>query len=174
MEILKLITEISGYIAFYFVMLVGVCLIPLGLPGQFLTALACLVFILIAGSSVLPWWAFGVILLMAILAEVLEAIAGTLGAGTAQGSIWSCFGALAGGLAGAIAGSMVLPIVGSVFGVLAGTFLGAYAIEYWRTKAVDGAGQVAKGALIGRILGSIIKIFLALAMMLVVTLCLLF
>jgi len=168
-EILQLIGEIFGYAAFYLAILAGVCLIPLGLPGQFLIVIACLIFILVAGSQTLTWWMFGIILFLAVFAEVLEALAGGLGAGKAKGSKWSFFGALAGGLAGAILGSLVFPIIGSVLGVLAGTFLGAYAVEYWRTKATHGSIEVAKGALAGRILGTVIKVVIALAMIVLIT-----
>lgn len=171
-EILQNTGVILGYCLLYLSMLVGVVIIPLGVPGQFLIVVAALVFSLLLPHA-LSLWIVVVLLAIAILAELLEAVAGFLGASKAKGSIWSSFGALMGGIAGAIVGSFFLPIIGSLIGALAGTFAGAYAVEYYRTRAMTNATHVAKGALIGRIVGSIIKVFLSLVMIVIVTLALL-
>ena len=119
------------------------------------------------------WWGFFVVLWIAILGEIIEAIAGFLGASSAKASIWSSFGALGGGIAGAIIGTMAVPIVGSLIGALVGTFGGAYAVEYSRTRLTENAHKVAKGALIGRIVGSITKMVLAVIMIALITVLLL-
>jgi hypothetical protein len=161
------------YCLLYVIMLASVLIIPLGIPGQFAIVVAALAVTLIAGTETISLWVVALLLGMAILAEVIEALAGFLGASKAKGSIWSSFGALGGGIIGAIIGSLILPIIGSLIGALLGTFCGAYAVEYYRTRAIKGATHVAKGALIGRIVGSIVKVFFALAMIVIVTLALL-
>ncbi len=160
------------YCLFYLVMLAGVLVIPLGLPGQFLIAFGALVVTLIAGAETLSWTVVLCLFGLAILAETIEALAGFWGAGKAKGSFWSGVAAIAGGLVGAVLGSLAAPVIGSLFGALAGTFAGAYLIEYYRTRTRSQATRVARGALIGRILGSIAKVFLAISMIVIVTLAL--
>jgi uncharacterized protein YqgC (DUF456 family) len=149
---------ILGTILLYLAMVVGLLIIPLGIPGQFLIAAAAALFTLVAGAEVLPWWVVITLACLAVLAEVGEAAAGLLGARKAQGSVCGALGGMAGGIAGAILGSAVTPIIGSLAGALAGTFAGAFAVEYYRTTHAADARAVAKGALIGRIAGSLIKL----------------
>ena len=160
---------IAAYILLYLVMLVGVAIIPFGVPGQFIIVGAGVAFVLIAGPQVISWWTVLGVLGLAVLAEVMEATAGFFGASQAEGSFWSSVGAVIGGLAGAIIGSMILPLVGSLLGAFVGTFLGAFAVEYSRTQAFAKSGQVAKGALIGRIIASVLKVFMATVMIAVIT-----
>ena len=157
------------YVVFYLIMLAGVVVIPLGIPGQFIVAGAALIFSLSTGWHRLPWWSVLILFGLACLAEIIEGIAGFLGAKQAKGSIWSSFGALGGGIVGAIVGSGFLPLIGTLVGALVGTFGGAYLVEYYRTQSHEGSGQVAKGALIGRIVGSVSKVLISLVMIVIVT-----
>ena len=157
------------YFLLYLVMLAGVAIIPFGVPGQFIIAAAAVAFALIAGSQVISWWTVLAVLGLAILAEIMEATAGFFGASQAEGSFWSSVGAIVGGFAGAILGSMVFPLVGSLLGAFVGTFAGAFVVEYSQTQAVARSGQVAKGALIGRIIASVLKVFMATVMIAVIT-----
>jgi len=142
----------------YVAMVAGLLVIPLGIPGQFVIAAAAALFTLVAGAEVLPWWVAITLACLAVLAELGEAAAGLLGARKAKGSVCGALGGMAGGIAGAILGSAVTPIVGSLIGALAGTFAGAFAVEYYRTTHAGNATVVAKGALVGRIAGSLIKL----------------
>ena len=160
---------IALYIVLYVVMLAGVAIIPFGVPGQFLIAGVAGIFALVAGPQVLSWWTVLGVLGLAVLAELMEATAGFLGASQAEGSFWSSVGAVIGGLAGAIVGSMFFPLVGSLLGAFVGTFSGAFAVEYSRTRALTQSGQVARGALIGRIIASVLKVFMATVMIAVIT-----
>jgi len=153
----------------YLAMVAGLLVIPLGIPGQFLIAAAAALFTLVAGTEVLPWWVAITLLCLAVLAEVGEAVAGFLGAKRAKGSVCGAVGGMAGGIVGAILGSAVAPILGSIAGALAGTFGGAFGVEYYRTRHAGGAQAVAKGALIGRLAGSLIKLVTGAVMIAVVT-----
>ena len=164
----------AGYIVFYLAMLGGVAVIPLGLPGQFLIVLATLVFILAVGSANLSWGVFFLILALAILAEVLEAVLGFLGARRVKGSWRSAFAAIAGGLAGAILGSCITPIIGSLIGALLGTFLGPFLVELHRTRQTDASAKVAVAAVLGRLAGSVMKVAVACVMIAIVTVALLY
>lgn len=153
----------------YLAMGVGLLVIPLGIPGQFVIAGAATLFTLVAGSAVLPWWVPITLLGLAVFAEAGEAAAGFLGAKQARGSVWSAVGGMGGGIAGAILGSAVAPILGSLAGALAGTFAGAFAVEYSRGGHAPNAKAVAKGALLGRLAGSLIKLVTGAVMIALVT-----
>jgi len=162
------------YALLYVVMLAGVVIIPFGIPGQFLIVAAGAGFALLAGTQVLSWWTVLVLAGLAAGAELLEAVAGFLGATSAKGSFWSSIGAVIGGLVGAIVGSMMAPVIGSLLGAFGGTFAGAFMVEYSRTSALAESSQVARGALIGRIVASILKVFIAIVMIVVITLALIY
>lgn len=172
-DIVQILGTSLAYIVFYLTMLAGVIIIPFGVPGEFLIVIAALVWWLVTGGHAISLWVVAVLLGIGIIAELIEAGAGFLGASHAEGSIWSSFGAIAGGILGAILGSFILPVVGSILGALLGTFAGAYLVEYYRTRTFATATSVARGALIGRILGSIAKIFCAVIMIVIITFCLL-
>ena len=168
-EMLETLASVVGYSVFYLAMLAGVLVIPFGIPGQFLIVAAALAFALVAGSNTLSLWVVLVLLGIALLAEIIEAIAGFMGARGAKGSVRSSFAAAIGGILGALAGSLIAPVLGSLLGAFAGTFAGAYTVEYRRSRTSKGAAAVARGALTGRVVGSITKVFLALIMMAIVT-----
>jgi uncharacterized protein YqgC (DUF456 family) len=172
-DVLQWIATGLGYMFFYVVMLAGVLLIPFGVPGQFLVAVAASVFAFLCGGDTLSLRIVFVLFGLAILAELIAGGAGFLGAGKAKGSIWSCVGAVVGGITGAIIGSMLLPFVGSILGVLSGTFFGAYAVEYQRCRQGAQATKVASGALVGRIVGTVAKVSIALVMIVIVTIAML-
>ena len=160
--------RVALVIVTYLVMFAGVLIIPIGIPGQFVVVAAAGVLAL-AGGGIISWWVVLALLALAVLAEVLEGTAGFVGAGKAKGSFWSALGAVAGGLVGAILGSFVLPIIGSLIGAFVGTFGGAFTVEYSRTRDARPSGHVARGALIGRVVGSLIKVFVGIAMIAIVT-----
>lgn len=158
-----------GLVGYYLTMLTGMALIPLGVPGLFLIALATLIVRLAAGPDVMPWWVVILLLVLAMLGELLEAMAGFAGARQAKGSIRSALGAMAGGFAGAILGAPFGLLIGSLAGALLGTFAGALLVEYARTREGAFSWRVASHALKGRLAGSLIKIGIAGVMIFVVT-----
>lgn len=172
LQILHTVGAVLGYVVFYAVLLAGLVLVPIGLPGTWLMLAAALVFVLATGGEVMSWTAFFWLLGLAIVGEILEAAAGMGGAGAAKGSIWSAVAACVGGLAGALAGSAVAPVVGSIAGGFLGTFLGAYLAEYTIAKQRNHAGRVAKGAVIGKAIGIAAKLGMGVAMLVVITIAL--
>lgn len=171
MEIARIFFISLGYVLFYMTMLLGVVVVPLGLPGEFLIVIATGIFILAGGSGAIGWWTFLVLLFLGILAEIIEFIAGLLGA-KVKGSLWSGIGAIIGGIAGAVIGAPFGLILGSLAGVFAGTFLGAYLIELYISKHSNQAMSVAGAALVARLIGVAVKVTIAVVMILLVTLAL--
>jgi len=162
------VLKILGIVFYYLTMMLGVILVPLGIPGEFLVVLATGVFILIAGSDVVGWWVLVVLLLLGIIAELIEFLAGMVGA-KSKGSLWSGVGAIAGGLAGSIIGAPFGLIVGSLAGAFIGTFAGAYLVELHISKHSLQAANVAGAALFARLVGSGVKVAISIIMIIIVT-----
>lgn len=131
----------------------GLLLVPLGLPGN--------------------WLMVGVVLVGAALGEVgvplavgLTAVAAGAEAGEFLlvkrfserhgGSRAAFWGAVAGGLIGAAAGAPV-PVAGSLVAAVLGTFLGAVAGALWETRELREAGRIGWGATLGRVAAAAVK-----------------
>lgn len=140
-------------------LVVGLVLVPLGLPGLWLMVLAT-----IGYGAVTDYAGVGVRTILAVLglAGVAEAIEWWVGfkfAARYGGSRRAGWGALIGGFAGAMAG-VPLPVIGSVIGSFIGSFLGAAFFEY--TAAPANAFRTGYGALLGRLWATATKIALGL------------
>jgi uncharacterized protein YqgC (DUF456 family) len=131
------------------VFLVGLAMVPLGLPGLWVMVLG-----LIGYGWATDFRSVGVAIIasvsaLAFLGEILEAWVGfhysrKLGASRRAG-----WGALVGGILGAVVGVPV-PVVGSIIGSFAGSFLGAVLLEYTGPARATGAIRAGWGALLGR------------------------
>ncbi|MDB4893078.1 MAG: hypothetical protein JWL61_4933 [Gemmatimonadetes bacterium] len=144
------------------VLLLGLVMIPFGMPGTWIIAGAAL------GYSILVPGSIGTftIIMVAILAVIGEVIEFTLTAKYTKkygGSRRASWGAIIGGMVGAFMGVPV-PIIGSVIGAFIGAFVGAFVAEISRGTGGSGATRVATGALIGRALASAVKVGIGVAM----------
>ncbi len=103
--------------------------------------------------------------LVAAFGELLEFLAGMLGAKKAGSTARGVWGSLLGGLVGAVLGlSIPVPFVGSLIGAVIGTFVGAVIGERSAPEAtLRSTLRPATGATIGRILGTLSKIPIAIA-----------
>ena len=137
------------------------------LPGNWgLLGLAALFAWLVPhdGSRGVTWNTVGILLALAIAGEIIEFAAGAAGAakrGASRRSIWlSLFGAFAGSIGGAIVG-LPIALVGSpiaaVLGGAVGAFVGAYLGETWAARPHGHKVEVAKGAFLGRLWGTVGK-----------------
>ncbi|REJ67012.1 MAG: DUF456 domain-containing protein [Planctomycetota bacterium] len=107
------------------------------------------------------------VILLAALAELVEFLAGALGATKAGGSklaaVLALLGSIAGALTGAAVGSVLLPIpiVGTVVGALLlgalGSLMGAILGETALGRSSDESWNVGKAAFFGRLLGTLAK-----------------
>lgn len=140
-------------------LLAGLVLVPLGLPGLWLMVLA-----VIGYGAVTDFVGVGVrtIILAMVLAglgELIEWWVGFKFAARYGGSRRAGWGALAGGLLGAMAG-LPIPVLGSVIGSFLGSFIGAALFEY--TAAPGNALRTGYGALLGRLWATATKMSLGL------------
>lgn len=157
----------------YYLLLLLACAMSLlitilGLPGLWLIIL----FLAMYGwltewdryvglTSVL--WLLG----LAVLAEVVEFLAGAAGSKQAGGRKRGMVGAVIGGIVGGILGTPLLPIIGTIIGACAGAFAGAVAMEM-KDRDWNEAMRVGVGAAKGRFYGIIIKLAIGALMVLVV------
>ncbi|MCE5277510.1 MAG: DUF456 domain-containing protein [Planctomycetaceae bacterium] len=145
-----------------------------GLPGNWLIVLAMGGFAWWQWNPALSPWAQPVslqslilLLVLAILGEIIEFVAGLAGARKASGSWWGSIGALGGSLVGAAVGTFVIPIplLGTLIGACAGAFAGALLFEMASGKPLKPAVAVGKGAGIGRLLGTVGKMAVGVIML---------
>ena len=171
-----------GYIFWVIVLLAGATIAWatnfLSLPGNWIMIGLAALFAAGMDSFNAPggvnWNALILLGLIAFGGEVLEFIAGAMGASKSGGSrravALAIVGTIIGSFAGAIMGVPVPvfgPLIGALLGAGAGAFLGAYLGEMWKTGSIDKSVAVGQGAAIGRVLGTMGKILIGLVMIVV-------
>ncbi len=139
--------------------LVGLIMVPFGLPGLWLMVAATIVFGVATGFSQIGFVTIVVVVLLAAVAEGLEAWLGFRFAKRFGGSNRAGWGAMVGGLIGALVGTPV-PLIGNVVGAFLGAFLGAMVFEYVSNPDVRKSLGAGWGALLGRAAGAALKITL--------------
>lgn len=102
------------------------------------------------------WWVIGFSLILLILSEIVELIAGMIGTKFGGGSKKGMWASFWGAILGAILGTFLIPIplLGSLLGSMVGAFLLAYSVE---SNQLDSSGEALKSAIfgtIGRLLGT--------------------
>ncbi|MCE9620547.1 MAG: DUF456 family protein [Planctomycetes bacterium] len=156
------------YIAASIFTLFGVvCVVvtPLGIPGTW-------ILIGVAGSADLAsaWWmpdrpipfplqALVIASIVGAAGEILEFVAGALGAKAGGASSKGAMGSLIGSLVGLVIGTIVIPIplAGSAIGAIAGAVVGAIVGERMHGREIKDSLKPATGAAVGRILGALSK-----------------
>ncbi len=139
------------------VIILSLILIVLGLPGLWIMVASAVTYNLIVPGEPIGWVTLIAVAVLAFVAELVEfALTGRY-ARKYGGSRRAGWGAILGGIVGAMVGIPV-PIVGSVIGAFVGSFLGALIAEFTGGSSAGEATRVAKGALIGRVVSTVLKI----------------
>jgi uncharacterized protein len=142
---------------------IGLLLIPLGLPGTWLILLGILGYGWLTDFQQLSVGFIVLMVVLALLGEVFETWIGFRYAQKYGGSSRAGWGALVGGLVGAVVGVPV-PIIGSVVGGFVGAFVGAAVFEYTRQRQSGVAAKAGWGAVLGRAAAAAIKMALGIVM----------
>jgi len=164
--------------------LAALVLTLVGLPGNWLIVVAAAAYAMwIPPDSrvAIGWPAVVLLLVLAALGELVESLAGVLGAATVGGTRRGAALALAGSIVGGFVGLFVgipIPVVGSLIaavlfaglGALAGAMLG----ERWAGRSLKASWHVGKAAFGGRVVGTLVKAMIGLGMVGLVVLALLF
>jgi|SRR6516164_1714495 uncharacterized protein YqgC (DUF456 family) len=153
MEVLLLVAAI----------VVGLIMIPFGLPGTLVLFAAALCYHLLVPAGGIGWTTVVGIGVLTVVAEALEWVLTGRFAKRYGGSRRAAWGAILGGMIGAFVGVPV-PIVGSIAGAFAGAFLGAFVAEWTGGSGHGEAARVAWGAFLGRVTAAATKIAIGLVM----------
>jgi uncharacterized protein YqgC (DUF456 family) len=145
---------------------VGLILIPLGLPGLWIMVGGILGYGWLTDFRSVGVATIAIALAIAFLGEIVDNWLGFRFAKRYGGSTRSGWGALLGGLVGAGVGVPVA-IVGSVIGAFIGSFVGAAVFEYTYSRHAGVATRAGWGALLGRAAGSAAKIALGLVLVVI-------
>lgn len=141
--------------------LVGLVLVPLGLPGLWVMVLGVIGYGALTEFRSVGVWTIGITLVLAFTGEIIESWVGFSYARKYGGSRRAGWGALVGGIVGAIVGVPV-PVIGSVIGAFVGSFLGAALFEYSYSQRAEVALGAGWGAFLGRAFASAAKVALGL------------
>lgn len=139
------------------VVILSLILIVLGLPGLWIMVASAVAYNLIVPGEPIGWVTLVAVAVLAFVAELLEFSLTGRFARKYGGSRRAGWGAILGGIVGAMVG-LPVPIIGSVIGAFLGSFLGALIAEFTGGSSAGDATRVAKGALIGRVVSTVLKI----------------
>jgi uncharacterized protein len=139
------------------VIVLSLILIVLGLPGLWIMVATAVVYNMIVPGDPIGWFTLVAVAVLALIAELLEFSLTGRYARKYGGSRRASWGAILGGMIGAMVGFPV-PIIGPVIGAFVGSFCGALIAELTSGASAGDATRVAKGALIGRVVSTMLKI----------------
>jgi uncharacterized protein YqgC (DUF456 family) len=121
-----------------------------------------------AGVAQLQWKTVGALVVLALIGEIVEFLAGVVGARRAGGSPRAALYSLIGSLVGAIGGATVglpIPVVGSAIGAVVGGALGAFGgaayAEHSLGEQMNQSMKVGRAAFWGRLIGTGAKSLIA-------------
>jgi uncharacterized protein YqgC (DUF456 family) len=139
------------------VIILSLILIVLGLPGLWIMVASAVAYNMIVPGDPIGWVSLIAVAVLALVAELLEFTMTGRYARKYGGSRRAGWGAILGGMIGAMVGFPV-PIVGPIIGAFVGSFAGALIAELTGGSSAGDATRVAKGALIGRVVSTMLKI----------------
>ena len=139
------------------VIIVSLILVVLGLPGLWIMVASAVTYNLVVPGDPIGWVTLVAVGVLAFVAELLDIALTGRYARKYGGSRRAGWGAIIGSIVGAMVGVPV-PIVGPVIGAFIGSFVGALIAEFTGGSSAGDATRVAKGALIGRVVSTVLKI----------------
>lgn len=140
------------------VIVVSLVLVVLGLPGLWVMIASAVAYRILLPDNPISWFTIIAVTSLAIVAEVFEFTLTGKYARRYGGSRRAGWGAIIGGFIGMMVG-IPIPIIGSVIGAFAGSFVGAFIAEISGGQSnTAGATRVAKGALVGRVVATAMKV----------------
>lgn len=149
--------EVAGYILAAVLMVVGIAgiILPV-LPGLPVTFLGMLLAAWLDGFERVGWISLTVLGAMTVLSVVVDVLSSVMGA--------QRVGASRKALVGAALGTIIGLFFGPI-GIVAGPFVGALLGELWHSKELNLAARVGVATWIGMLLGMVLKLGLAFAML---------
>ena len=146
----------------------ALCTLVIGLPGTFIIVGLAIFYGWATDFETLQWSTIGWLTLLAVIGEGIEFAASGAAAAGSRPSRRVTIGALAGALIGGIVGTPLLFGVGSLIGALLGAFAGAALAVRSEGGSLDESVTIGFAALKGRLLGFVVKVAVAAAMVVIV------
>src|SRR4051812_32896291 len=138
------LTDSTGALVLAAASVIGLLLIPFGLPGLWVILFGIIGYGWITNFRTLSTGFLVLAIALALLGEVLESWVGFRFAKRYGGSSRAGWGALVGGLVGAVVG-VPIPVIGSVIGGFVGAFIRAAAVQDTQARQAPGAGPARWG-----------------------------
>jgi len=160
-------TAILINVLFSVIIVGGVFMTMVGLPGNILIVLAGLMYGYYDGFEHVNYVVLASVVGVFMMGEVIEFWAGLIGAKKEKASTRAVVAAFIGTVLGGIWGTVILPLIGSIIGALLGAFMITAVAEYTKTKNKEQAKRVAIGVLKGQIVGMVFKVVAAVGMSIV-------
>jgi uncharacterized protein len=159
--------QIAAIALLLLVLGVGWVMTLLALPGNWLIAGTAAAYAWLGpqtGATQIHWSTIWTLIILALIGEIAEFLAGVVGAKRAGGSSRAAVYSLIGSLAGAIGGATVgipIPVIGSAIGAVVGGALGAFGgaaiAEHSLGEQMQQSMKVGQAAFWGRLLGTVAK-----------------
>ncbi|HKX12461.1 MAG TPA: DUF456 domain-containing protein [bacterium] len=160
------VARLSGLGFVFLSIVLGVAMVPLGLPGTWVIVLGSVTysfFFTFDGGASSPWAVNAILIGIAVVGEIVEFFVGTLGSKPLKVSNGAIVCAFIGGIVGAIIGVPVF-LIGSMIGLFIGAFLGAFIWELATLGKVGRALTNALAVLATKVVATFLKTTLALVM----------
>jgi len=159
--------KIVGITALSLAMLASLLLIVFGLPGTWIIFILALIAAAIGDFQKITLMVLLVLFGIALLGELMEFLAGYLGARKKGASRWASGSAIIFSFIGAILMSGIPPVIGALIGAFLGAFLGAVLAEYIIQREWRRALEAGAAALFGRMISLISKIAVGVSMIVI-------
>jgi len=143
--------KIIGYLLLYLFLLGGLLSIIFALPGTAIIAGVAFIYALLTHFDKLGMNPLLLVALIAVVAELLEFLAGAVGASKFGATRRGMIGAVVGAVAGALLMAPLLFGLGALLGAILGAFAGAFLLEYLSGKQFSAAFLSGVGSLLGRV-----------------------
>ncbi len=170
MELISQIVSLLGFVLFNISLLVGLVLIPVGLPGSWLILLTSFLFAALTGFEDLTRNVLLLLGAMAVMGEAIEFLLGVFVAKKFGATKYGLWGAFFGGIVGGVFGTALVPLAGSVVGAMFGAFMGAFILECFQELRTEDRLRAGLGALIGRVIATTMKLGIGFVMVVVIIL----
>jgi uncharacterized protein len=160
--------ETIGYIFFGLAIVVGLIIIPLGLPGTVLILIAAAVYAWLTDLAIIGGWGLVVLTALTIISETADNWLTAIGVKRYGGSTRAMWLSVPGALLGAMLLGAPLALLLGPLGPIAGGFGGAFAsvvlYEWSQAKNLQAALRAGWGTLLGRAAGILLKMVIAIGM----------
>ncbi len=146
------------YFFLMLLMLTGLGITLMNLPGLWLMAAAAGLYAMITPEHYLWPWGIVTVLALCVIGEILELFGKAAGAKQAGGSNRAMLFATLGGIGGGLLLSIPVPIIGTIAGVCIGAFAGAMIAQLTVASDVGHSAIVGFGAAKGTLYGLLMKV----------------